>query len=99
MADSTKRWDEDHPYYVDELSKYFHTFIQARDALINSMRKWDSLKKDNYAFAYIHKRTKTTPLKHYAKIHAFREGNVINFRIYYGSSKIKSMTITFFILP
>lgn len=93
MADSTKRWDEEHPYYVDELGKYYHTFAQARNALIERMCKWDSLKKDDYAFAYIHKRTKTSPLNQYAKIHGFREGNVIKFRIYYGSIEIKSMTL------
>lgn len=95
MMHSSKRWDEDHPYYVDELSTYFHTFAQARDALIGRMCGWDSLKdEDGYAFAYIRKCTKTNRYgDYYAKIRAYRDGNVGEFHVVYGIYDQKSKVI------
>lgn len=89
----TKKWDEKHTFYVDDIpGYYFGTLNQARKYIIDKVMKKGRRVKETLDFYYINvnhigKRTTEYP---YARIYYRRSGDRFLFETVYNSNKPKT---------
>ena len=90
VAVKTKKWDEKHTFYVDDIpGYYFGTLDQARKYIIDKVMKKGRRVKETKDFYYINidrigKKTTDYP---YARVYYKRDGHWFLFKTVYNSNK------------